>query len=160
MKFTNLQQSIGVHRRSSAVSTIFLTFFLAVSSLGVEASVTAKDVWVRGMVPAQNSTGAYATFEATEDLKLVAVKSPLAKSAELHASEMKDGVMRMEAVDAVPIPAGQRVELKPGGYHVMLLEMKKPVGEHDRVPLTFTFEARNGTRHTLDVLARVRPLGQ
>ena len=88
------------------------------------------------------------------------VASPIAKSAEIHESAMANGTMRMKAVDFVALPAGKRVELKPGGYHVMLLGVVKPLGAGDSVPLTLTLEDPSGKRSTLDVEAAVRPPGR
>ncbi len=124
------------------------------------AAVTATDVWVRGTVPAQKTTGAFMTLESSEDAKLVAVSTPAAKSAEIHESRQAQGMMQMQAVDAVPLPAGKRVELKPGGFHVMLVDVAKPLGEGDSVPLRLTIEDKQGKRTHLDVSAPVRPLGR
>jgi copper(I)-binding protein len=58
------------------------------------------------------------------------------------------------------LPAGKRVELKPGGLHVMLVGLARPLGAGDRVALTFTIEDRQGRRTQLEVSAEVRPLGR
>jgi copper(I)-binding protein len=63
-------------------------------------------------------------------------------------------------VDSVALPAGKRIELKPGGYHVMLLGIAKPLVAGDSVPLTLTLEGPGGKRSTLEVEAAVRPLGR
>ncbi|MGZ5039151.1 MAG: copper chaperone PCu(A)C [Usitatibacter sp.] len=132
----------------------------ACCSLGVDAAVTATDAWVRATVPAQKTTGAFLTLQSTDDAKLVGVATPVANSAEIHESGMSAGTMRMHAVDSVALPAGRRVELKPGGYHVMLLGIAKPLGAGDKVPLTLTIEGPGGRRSTVDVVAEVRPLGR
>jgi copper(I)-binding protein len=139
---------------------LLLTLILAFSVSAANAAVTFKDAWVRGTVPGQQSTGAFVTLEASEAVKLVGASSKISKSAEIHFSEMKDGVMMMREVDSVPIPARSRVELQPGGYHVMLIGLTKGVGESDRVPLSFVIEDRSGVRTTVEMNARVRPLGQ
>jgi copper(I)-binding protein len=138
---------------------LLVALFLAASSLA-NAAVTAKDAWVRGTVPAQKTTGAFVTLESSEEAKVVGVKSPAAKTAEIHSSDMKDGVMHMHAVESLSLPAGKRVELQPGGYHVMLIGLAKALGEGDTVPLTFTIEDPKGKRTTLEVKASVRPLGK
>lgn len=138
---------------------LLVAMFLAASTLA-NAAVTAKDAWVRGTVPAQKSTGAFLTLESSEDAKVVGVKSPAAKMAEIHSSAMKDGVMHMHAMEALVLPAGKRVELKPGGHHVMLMGLAKALREGDTVPLVFTIEDGKGKRTTLEVKAPVRPLGQ
>ena len=133
-------------------------FALGIGTAG--AAVTATDAWVRGTVPAQRTTGAFVVLESSEEAKLVAVSTPAAKSAEIHASEMKDGIMHMHALDALARPAGRRVELKPGGYHIMLVGLTRPLAAGDKVPLTLTIEDRRGRRSRLEVRAEVRALGR
>jgi copper(I)-binding protein len=150
-----LKIHFAAHLRSSA----FICGFIALAC-SAHAEVKATDAWVRGTVPAQKSTGAFVTFESTEDAKIVGVKSPAAKAAEIHASDMKDGVMHMRAIDTLALPAGKRVALAPGGRHVMLMGLARPLGQGDSVPLLFTLEDAKGKRTTLAVTAPVRPLGQ
>jgi hypothetical protein len=123
------------------------------------AQVTVRDAWVRGTVPAQKSTGAFMTLTSGEDARVVAIASPIARQAEIHESSMHGGVMHMHGVEALELPAGKAVELKPGGFHVMLMGLKGPVREGDTVPLTLTIEGRDRKRTTLEVKAAVRPLG-
>jgi copper(I)-binding protein len=139
---------------------LFASLFLVVSSLAAHAEVTAKDAWVRGTVPAQTTTGAFVTLTSSEDAKLVGVRSAAAKQVELHSSMMMGGVMHMHAMDAIALPAGKPVELKPGGNHVMLMGLVKPLAAGDAVPLVFTIEDRQGKRFPVEVKAAVRPLGQ
>lgn len=130
----------------------------SVLATGALAEVTARDAWVRGTVPAQKSTGAFMTLVSSEDAKVVAVASPIAKRAEIHESAVHSGVMHMHAVEALELPAGKPVVLRPGSYHVMLLGLKGQVREGEPVPLTLTIEARDRKRTTLEVKATVRPL--
>ena len=133
---------------------------LAMAAGLAQASVTATDAWVRGTVAAQKTTGAFVTLQSSEESRLVAVTTPAARSAEIHASEQKQGVMHMHALDAIALPAGQRVELKPGGFHIMLVGLTRALSAGDTVPLTFTFEDRQGKRTRIEVRAQVRPLGR
>ena len=133
---------------------------LAMAAGLAQASVTATDAWVRGTVAAQKTTGAFVTLQSSEESRLVAVTTPAARSAEIHASEQKQGVMHMHALDAIALPAGQRVELKPGSFHIMLVGLTRALGAGDTVPLTFTFEDRQGKRTRIEVRAEVRPLGR
>ncbi len=68
--------------------------------------------------------------------------------------KMEGGVMKMSAVDRLPLPAGKAVELKPGGYHVMLMDLAQPLKEGDTVPLTLTVEDKAGKKQTVEVKAR------
>ena len=136
-----------------------LSLVLAAAAFPALCEVTAKDAWVRGTVPAQTTTGAFVTLTSTVDAKVVGVRSPAAKSAEIHESMMMGGVNHMHEVEAVALPAGKAVELKPGSHHVMLMGLTKPIKAGDSVPLTFTIEEKGGKRVTLELKAEVRPLG-
>ena len=136
----------------------FWLVVLAASAIA-NAEVTAKDAWVRGTVPAQKTTGAFMTLTSTEDVKIVAASSPVAKKTEIHTSMMMNGVNMMHAADAIPMAAGKPLELKSGGYHVMLMDLVKPVKAGDVIPITFTIEGKDGKRTQLEVKATARPLG-
>ena len=122
------------------------------------AQVAVTDAWVRGTVTGQKGTGAFMQLKSPTDTALVAVSSPAAKIAEIHEMKLEGGVMRMNAMDKLALPAGKAVELKPGSYHVMLMELAKPLNEGDAVSLQLTFEDKAGRKTTQDVKAQVRPL--
>jgi len=124
------------------------------------AAVTATDAWVRGTVPAQKTTGAFVTLQSSDEARLVSVSTPAAKSAEIHASEDRHGVMHMHAMDTLALPAGKRVELKPGSFHIMLVGLTRALGAGEHVPLTLTIEDGKGRRTQVEVRAEVRPLGR
>jgi copper(I)-binding protein len=128
--------------------------------LAAAAEVAVKDAWVRGTVAAQTTTAAYMTITSSEDAKLVAVESSAARSAEVHSSSMKGGVMRMEAAGAIALPAGKPVRLSPpSGFHVMLIGVKA-LKAGDKVPLVLAVEGKDGKRTMVEVQAEVRALGQ
>ncbi|WP_439586262.1 copper chaperone PCu(A)C [Hydrogenophaga sp.] len=124
------------------------------------ANVEVKDPWVRATVAQQKATGAFMQLTAKADTRLVAVKSPVAGVVEVHEMAMEKDVMKMRALTAgLSLPAGKPVELKPGSYHVMLMDLKGPVKAGDVVPVTLVFEGQDGKRETLEVKATARPLG-
>lgn len=123
------------------------------------ANVEVKDAWVRATVAQQKATGAFMQLTARADTRLVELKSPVAGVVELHEMAMEKDVMKMRAIPGLPLSAGKTVELKPGSYHVMLMDLKGPVKAGDVVPLTLVFEGRGGQRETLEVKATARPLG-
>lgn len=120
------------------------------------AQVTVQDAWVRAAVPQQKATGAFMRLTATQDTRLVGVSSPAAGVAEVHEMKLVDDVMKMRAIPTLALPAGQAVELRPGGYHIMLLDLKQPVAQGSTVPLTLVFEGKDGKRETQEVQAPVR----
>jgi periplasmic copper chaperone A len=138
-----------------------LALCAAIAWIGAaRAAVTATDAWVRGTVSAQKTTGAFLTLQSSDEARLVSVSTPAAKSAQIHASASRDGVMHMHALDALALPAGQRVELKPGSFHIMLVGLTRALGAGDHVALTLTIEDRQGRRTQVEVRAEVRPLGR
>jgi copper(I)-binding protein len=117
-----------------------------------------KDAWVRGTVAQQKATGAFMTLTASSDLRLVKAESTAAGAVEVHEMAMDGDVMRMRAVPALELPAGKAIELKPGGYHVMLLALKKPLQAGDTVAVTLTLEGKDKKRETVEIQAPVRAM--
>lgn len=148
------------HLRRSAFARFALASLLAVCALPAQAEVSVKDAWVRGTVAGQKASGGFMTVTSTEDAKVVAVSSPVAKVAEIHATRKDGSMMVMEHVESLALPAGKPVEFRPGGHHVMLMGLTKPLGKGDTVPITLTVENARGIRTTVEVKAPVRPLGQ
>jgi copper(I)-binding protein len=138
------------------IGSIIVALSLAAASCHAEVSV--KDAWVRATVAQQKSTGAFMQLSATADARLVEVKSGVAKIVEIHEMKMAGDVMQMKAVEGVDLPAGRAVDLKPGGYHVMLMDLKQPLKDGDVVPLTLVVEGRDKKRENIEVKAVVRPL--
>jgi copper(I)-binding protein len=128
-------------------------------STHAQAQTTVKDAWVRGTVAQQKATGAFMQITSASGGKLVAVSSPAAGVVEMHEMKMDGSVMKMAAVPFLDLPAGQPVALKPGGYHVMLMDLKQPLKDGDSVPLTLTLEGKDGKKETLEVKAPVKALG-
>ncbi|MFT3664135.1 copper chaperone PCu(A)C [Piscinibacter sp.] len=132
---------------------------LLAGSAAAFAQTTVKDAWVRGTVEPQRATGAFMQITSAQGGKLVGVRSPLAGVAEVHEMAMEGNVMKMRAVAALELPAGRAVELKPGGYHVMLMDLKQTLKAGEAVPLTLSIEGRDGKRETLELQVPVRAAG-
>jgi len=119
------------------------------------AQVTVTDPWVRGTVPGQMATGAFMQLKSAADARLVEARSPVAGVVEIHEMKLENNVMRMRAVPALDLPAGRAVTLAPGGYHVMLMDLKQTMKEGEIVPVTLVVES-GGRRETIEVRAPVR----
>jgi periplasmic copper chaperone A len=118
-----------------------------------EPSLKIFDVWAKTTVPGASVSAAYMHIKSGKPLKLVKAESPLTPTVEIHAMKMKDGVMEMKAVEAIDIPANKLVDLKPGGLHIMLIKINKPIKKGDKVPLKLTFERADKSQFTLEVSA-------
>ena len=134
------------------------TLLLLCSAAAQAQTVVVKEPWVRATVAQQNSTGAFMSISSAKGSRLVEVRSGAAKTVELHEMKMQGDVMRMRPVDAIDLPAGKPVELKPGGYHVMLVGLARPLKEGDSVALTLVVEGAHKQRETIEVKASVRAL--
>jgi periplasmic copper chaperone A len=139
---------------------VFALAFVAIlaAALPAAADVTVNGAWVRGTVTGQKVTGAFMQLTSPTATALVNVTTPVARTAEVHEMKNEGGVMRMKAIDRLALPAATAVDLKPGGYHVMLFDLKQPLSEGDVVPMTLTFEDSAGRRSTLEVKASVKAL--
>ena len=113
---------------------------------------------MRGTVAGQKVTGAFMQLSSPTDATLIGAASPAAKFVEIHEMKKEGEMMKMKAIDRLPLPAGKPVDLKPGGYHVMLFDLKQPLKEGDIVPLTLSFEDKSGKKSTVEVKAAVKSL--
>jgi copper(I)-binding protein len=115
-------------------------------------NVVVKDAWVRTSVQGQKASGAFMTLTAKESTKLVSVSTPVAGLAEVHEMKMDGDVMRMRAVQGgLDLPAGKPVALSPGGFHVMLMDLKAALPKDSTIPLTLTFKDAKGVESKLDL---------
>ncbi|MDQ0045645.1 copper chaperone PCu(A)C [Variovorax boronicumulans] len=116
------------------------------------ATVDVQGGWVRQSVPGQSGTGAFMKLTAPTGAKLVGISTPAAGVAEVHEMKMEGDTMKMrELAGGLDLPAGQTVELKPGGYHVMMMDLKGALAKGATVPFTLKFEDAKGVKTALDV---------
>lgn len=143
---------------------------VSIKSLGVvlagllsAGAVAAADLevanpWVRGTVPAQKATGAFMQLSSKGGVSLVGVASPAAKVVEIHEMMMDNNVMKMRPVPRLEVAAGKALELKPGSYHVMLIDLNKPLAKGEIVPITLKVEGKDKKVEAVEVKAEVREL--
>ncbi|MEW6590174.1 MAG: copper chaperone PCu(A)C [Pseudomonadota bacterium] len=122
------------------------------------ANVSVSDAWARATMPGQKVSGAYMKLTADADAKLVGATSPAVPRVEVHEMRMDGDVMRMREVQAVDLPKGKTVSLEPGGYHIMLMNLAKPIAAGEVITLTLTIES-GGKRQTVEVKAEARMPG-
>lgn len=117
------------------------------------STAEASEAFCRPTPNGRQMTGCYLTVRATGDDRLVSVSSPIAGRVEIHESKMEGGMMMMaELTEGLPLPAGQPIELKPGGNHIMLLGVTEPLTTGQTVPLALRFEIAD----PVEVVAEVR----
>ena len=127
------------------------------------APVAVEGAWARASVQGQMASGAFMRLTAPEASRLVRAESPVAGVVEVHEMKMEGNVMKMRALPGLDLPAGQAVELKPGGYHVMLMDLTAPLAKGASVPLTLVFQDAKGVQSQQQVqvpVAASAPAGQ
>jgi hypothetical protein len=122
------------------------------------AQVSVTDPWIRATVPAQKVTGAFMRVQSALPARLVGVQTEVAGRAELHEMAMDGQTMRMRRVESIELPAGKMVDLASGGYHVMLMDLKRQVKEGQAVAVTLTVQDAAGKRRDVKVNVPVKPL--
>ncbi|MFL5297493.1 MAG: copper chaperone PCu(A)C [Phenylobacterium sp.] len=122
-------------------SALVLAMLAAAPAAGASpAALEVTRAWSRPAAAGTNGVG-YLTLvnHGRKTDALVRVESPLAARADMHAGSMAGGVMSMQTVDRVQVPAGGSAQFAPGGYHIMLMGLKKPLAVGDKVPATLAF---------------------
>ena len=135
----------------SAFIALITTFASLAFAHTSSLTIDVKDAWVRSTVPGQMGTGVFMKITAKNGAKLVGVSSPVAGVSEVHEMKMDNDVMKMRAIASLDLPAGKAVELKPGGYHVMLMDLKQPLLKDTKVPLTLMFKDAKGVQSKLEL---------
>ena len=122
------------------------------------AQLTETSACVRATAPGQTVAGAYLKISSASTAYLVGGSSPVAKAVELHQMSLDNNVMKMRPLPRLELPAGIVVELKPGSYHLMMIDVTHPLVKGEHVPLKLTVEDNSGRRQTVDIKAEVGEL--
>jgi len=125
------------------ISKLIILISLLVAH-SVDAAVTITDAWVRENAPGQTVVAAYMTLKSADESALVFVESPAADSVEIHSMTMNNNVMKMRKLDELPLKAGKPEKLAPGGFHLMLFDLKKPLKSGEKVDFKLCFKDKAG----------------
>jgi periplasmic copper chaperone A len=130
--------------------------FLTLAAAAAQAQVAVELPWARPTVPGQQGGGGFLVLRNSGPNadRLLSGSTPLAERFELHTMAMKGDVMEMRQVDAIELPAGKTVALKPGGLHVMFIGLKQPLAIGSKVPVTLKFEKAGEVKVEFDVMSR------
>lgn len=158
--FRSRPSSIMFERSSRLAAICALTVACcALAPLAAAQQVQVRDAWARATAPGQKTAGVYLEIVSAADAALVGVHTARAGRAELHETRMENGVMRMRAVGKIALPAGKTVKLAPGGLHIMLTGLSRPLAEKETLPLEVTIESTGGVTSKLTVEVAVRGAG-
>lgn len=125
---------------NTLLRSILIFSLLSISHvLNAAEIVTIDNAWVRSTLPGQQVGAAYMTLTSKQNAVLLRAESDVTKSVEIHSMRMQDGVMKMRMLDSINLSANKPYVLAPGGFHLMLFDLKQPlvVGQHVNFELTF-----------------------
>ena len=139
------------------LNAVGLTLALLTLGAAAQAQTTVTEPWIRGTVAQQKATGLFAKITSAQGTRLVSASTPVAGVVEIHEMSMDGNMMKMRALpNGLALPAGKAVELKPGGYHVMLMDLKQQLKVGDTVAVTLVMEGADKKRETVEIKVPVK----
>lgn len=144
--------------RAHAARLLFICAFATGTAYAQNYQLQALHIdhpFARATPPGATAGGAFLTIknQGTTSDKLVSARTPAAGTVQIHSMSMDGGVMRMREIGALDVAAGTTVALQPGGYHLMLLDLKQPLVAGSKLPMTLTFEHAGSIKVDVEVEA-------
>lgn len=160
-----MKSAIGMFAVTLLLGSLALTVHAANTNAAETAARTTRspavtEAWARATVPGQPVAAAYMKINSPSHVTLVGIETDAAAQVQVHDMQMNDGVMQMRRHDQLDIPTGKTIELAPGGMHLMLLGLKKPLKAGSQITVKMTFVDAEKTKVISIVTVPVRPLGQ
>lgn len=137
------------------LSAMFIASIL-ISACSKQDSIEIKNQWVRASNDGQDVGAAYMTIVSNEDTSLIAIDSDVADVIEIHSMSMENGVMKMRMLDTLDLIADKPTELSPGGFHLMLFDLKKPLTAGKEAHFTLHFKNKAGQEKTISVTSPIK----
>ncbi|KQT43904.1 MULTISPECIES: copper chaperone PCu(A)C [unclassified Methylophilus] len=137
----------------SYVKKIVVAISMSCFTIAAHAELKVANAWVKPTVTGQPVGAAYMQLTSDKNVEIVALSSPVAGKTELHSMSMTGNIMRMKRVDRLQLKAGKLVELKPGGFHIMLMELKHQIKEGETVPISLVTQDEAGNKATVSIKA-------
>lgn len=136
-----------------SISTFAAGAMLAICAhaQSTQPAVKVERAWARASVQGQKASGAFMALTASQATAVIGAVSPAAGVTEVHEMKMEGDIMRMRAIPKLDLPAGKTVELKPGGYHIMLMDLKAPLAVGTTVPVTLLLRNAQGKESRQEV---------
>lgn len=137
------------------LSAMFIASVL-ISACSKQDSIEIKNQWVRASNDGQDVSAAYMTIVSNEDTSLIAIDSDVADAIEIHSMSMENGVMKMRMLDTLDLIADKPTELSPGGFHLMLFDLKKPLTAGKEAHFTLHFKNKAGQEKTISITSPIK----
>ncbi|MDP1765492.1 MAG: copper chaperone PCu(A)C [Methylotenera sp.] len=148
--------SHNIFLRCAILLLMISTAFACTADTSSEDLITIQGAWVRPTNPGQAVGAAYMTLTSKEDVSLVSVEADISKNVEIHSMSMENGVMKMRMLETLPLKAGVPYKLAPGGFHLMLFDLKKPLAVDEQVDFVLTFKKNNNVTFKQTIKASVQ----
>lgn len=147
-------------RKSLTRATVISSILLLTSGTSLAApEVVVTQAWARATVAAQSASGVFMQIAVSEDAVLVGATSAAAADVQVHQTSQKDNIVRMEHLKSgLALPAGKTTELKPGGSHIMLMQLTKPLTDGELIQLDLRIADKTGTESVVRLNVPVRPI--
>lgn len=133
-----------------------LALVLSFACLPARAAIEVSDAWARATAPGQEVGAAYMNLKSDRKATLTGASSPIAGSVEIHEMSMNNGVMKMRMLETMPLPAGKVIKLAPGGFHLMLFDLKKPLAAGETIEIELSLKVAKGKASTQKVSLPVK----
>ena len=135
---------------------VFAAALMAVS-LAAQAQVKVESAWARPTVAGQMGTGAFMRLTSKDGVRIIGASSSVAGVVEIHEMAMSGSVMQMRPLKGLDLAPGSAVELKPGGQHMMLMDLKRPLAVGEKIKVELRLETRDKKLVTQPVEIEIRP---
>ncbi len=135
-----------------------LAVLLLLAATSAQAEVVINQAWARATAPGQKVGGVFMQITSSQTASLVGASCDCAPVVQVHESFMDNGIARMRQRENIELPAGKMVELKPGGLHIMLFDIKAPLKEGDHFMLKLKV-SENGKATEIPVKVQVHTMG-
>jgi len=129
----------------------FILLFFLTACTAADQEISISNAWARATAPGQQVAAAYMNLKSKQGATLIKAESDLAGSVEIHSMTMENDVMKMRMLDELPLPAGEMVSLEPGGYHLMLFDLKQPLHAGEEGEFKLYFRNKSGETHSMTV---------
>lgn len=121
------------------------------------ADIDVRSAWAWPTVAGQTGTGAFMHLTSKDGARVIGASSAVAGVVEIHEMAMVGNVMRMRPIVSLDLPPGSTVELKPGGHHMMLMDLKRPLAAGEKIKVELRLETRDKKLVTQPVEIEIRP---
>lgn len=129
----------------------FILLFFLTACTATDQEISISNAWARATAPGQQVAAAYMNLKSKQGATLIKAESDLAGNVEIHSMMMENDVMKMRMLDELPLPAGEVVSLEPGGYHLMLFDLKQPLRAGEEGEFKLYFRNKSGETHSMTV---------